>query len=778
MPLNIISNFAAQVAQRQLAMSDRGASDSVAKISAGTRVLAARDDAAALAIGSRLRAEVAAMTQAGVNAGQAISMLQIADGAMARINDTLVRMKSLAVQAGSDQLGSVERGLIDTEFQQLLLEVDRIATDTEFNGQSLINGGTISELKNAFDPGSVGVANIDLASTVENDAVFQFAYASSTETLTLTKLGVSNVVSNEAQELFDRSDISFAFDSSVASDAVFSYSFGQAGDTFTLTNETTSETITLDLTTAIEDAFGAGGPAAAVPSGESLAVDFASLGVTVTFEQGFDFSSDLTATTQLASANVIDGGNNATETITFGTGLSDAAITALNALIAGGTAGQLALTTTDNGANAGVDIDGLAGIAFQVNGGAIGALGAASATLAENAASTVNIMIDVDGDSTAETTVATVVFSDVLGGQGNGTITVDFNQLASNNQTVSASDNQSVQLDLTGSLDAVAGTGNNLQFDQTLDVAVDQFGVTLTLDKGFDRTTDVVSTIGTTTDSAGTTVANGSFAPESQQLTADVYQALLDLGFDATTGVGYDANTGILSLQVSDDDAANGAGNVTLDGQAGLSFGFGDGNPTGDLNGNGQTVDVSITLANGSSVKIGTLTADFSNAGNNGGSVGAQGTIDITLGRGVFFNQTNEDALQNDFTFKIGTGNNTEDRITLSLNSVNIQALAINGTDVGTAANADASSTAITAAIDTLNNARANVGAFQNRLDIASSNLATARENTEAARSALLDLNVAEEITTFTSKQILVQAGVSMLSQANQLPQNLLRLLQ
>ena len=84
----------------------------------------------------------------------------------------------------------------------------------------------------------------------------------------------------------------------------------------------------------------------------------------------------------------------------------------------------------------------------------------------------------------------------------------------------------------------------------------------------------------------------------------------------------------------------------------------------------------------------------------------------------------------------------------------------------------------MTSAIDTLNNSRAGIGAAQNRLDFASANLATAIENAESARSALLDLDVAQEITTLTSKQILVQAGVSMLSQANQLPQNLLQLFQ
>ena len=140
MPLNLISNFAANVAQRNLAMSDAAATSSLAKLSAGTRVLTAKDDAASLAVGSRLQAEIVGLKQASVNAGQAVSMLQIADGAMAKVNDILLRMKSLSIQAGSGQLSGTERSMLDTEYQALLSEVDRIAADTEFAGTQMVNG--------------------------------------------------------------------------------------------------------------------------------------------------------------------------------------------------------------------------------------------------------------------------------------------------------------------------------------------------------------------------------------------------------------------------------------------------------------------------------------------------------------------------------------------------------------------------------------------------------------------------------------------------------------
>jgi flagellin len=140
MALNIISNFASNIAQRNLAMADAAATSSLAKLSSGSRVVSAKDDAASLAIGSRLNAEIVGLKQASVNAGQAISMLQIADGAMAKTNDILVRMKSLAVQAGSGQLSATERSMLNTEFVALRSEIDRIANDTDFAGTKLIDG--------------------------------------------------------------------------------------------------------------------------------------------------------------------------------------------------------------------------------------------------------------------------------------------------------------------------------------------------------------------------------------------------------------------------------------------------------------------------------------------------------------------------------------------------------------------------------------------------------------------------------------------------------------
>jgi flagellin len=132
------------------------------------------------------------------------------------------------------------------------------------------------------------------------------------------------------------------------------------------------------------------------------------------------------------------------------------------------------------------------------------------------------------------------------------------------------------------------------------------------------------------------------------------------------------------------------------------------------------------------------------------------------------------------FTYQVGPGTTANDTITVTLNQITDIGLGVNGTSVtgATNTNANTASTAIDAAVNTLNTARANVGGAQSRLGFASANLSTNMENADAARSSLLDLDIAAEMTTFTSKQILEQTGISMLAQADRMPQNLLKLFQ
>jgi flagellin-like hook-associated protein FlgL len=138
MSLTITSNLTASIANRSLQTSNAAMERSLSKLASGSRVQSARDDAASMAIGSRIKAELVGLKTYQQNATQATSMLQMADGAYARGQDMLIRMKALATQAQSGNLSNVERGMLDTEFQQLKSEISRLASSTQFSGQTLV----------------------------------------------------------------------------------------------------------------------------------------------------------------------------------------------------------------------------------------------------------------------------------------------------------------------------------------------------------------------------------------------------------------------------------------------------------------------------------------------------------------------------------------------------------------------------------------------------------------------------------------------------------------
>jgi flagellin len=137
-------------------------------------------------------------------------------------------------------------------------------------------------------------------------------------------------------------------------------------------------------------------------------------------------------------------------------------------------------------------------------------------------------------------------------------------------------------------------------------------------------------------------------------------------------------------------------------------------------------------------------------------------------------NQTNQNAL----SFKVGDGGQGYNNITSYIQGVNNVALGLTNADISTQSGADGAGAAIINALDIVTNARTQIGAVQNRLQIAGENQRVALENLNAAVSSYLDVDVAAEMTKLTSQQVLKTIGVSMSSQANQSSQSLLRLFQ
>jgi len=164
MGLRVSTNMAAINAQRNLAGSQAHIQDSLAKLSSGSRINKAADDAAGLAISENMKAQIRSTRQANRNANDGISMVQTAEGGLNEIGNIITRLRELGIQAASDTVGENERGFINKEVQQLKEESQRIANVTKWGKTKLLDGTTP-----VFDF-QVGIFNSDAEDRISFDA--------------------------------------------------------------------------------------------------------------------------------------------------------------------------------------------------------------------------------------------------------------------------------------------------------------------------------------------------------------------------------------------------------------------------------------------------------------------------------------------------------------------------------------------------------------------------------------------------------------------------------
>ena len=156
MGMRIRTNVASLTAQRRLGQSSEALQSSMQKLSSGSRINKAADDAAGLAISENLRADIRGLNVAKRNALDGVSMVQTAEGGLEETTNMLVRLRELAVQAASDTIGKQERGFLNKEYVQLKDEIDRIAISTEFNGTHLLMGSAAKDFGEEILNGNTG----------------------------------------------------------------------------------------------------------------------------------------------------------------------------------------------------------------------------------------------------------------------------------------------------------------------------------------------------------------------------------------------------------------------------------------------------------------------------------------------------------------------------------------------------------------------------------------------------------------------------------------------
>src|SRR3954462_593138 len=197
MSLRIQNNVEAFNAHRQLTGTSAKLSKTMEKLASGYRINRAADDSAGLAISEKLQAQVGGLGQAQRNAQDAVSLVQTAEGSMSEVQSMLQRVRDLAVQYNNGTLGASDKAAITGEVAQLCSEISRIATQTKFNGISLLNGGGAINFQVGADDGeTITVSARSMfggASTFDIDSnVFSFS-AGGTVTLASIDTAINNV---------------------------------------------------------------------------------------------------------------------------------------------------------------------------------------------------------------------------------------------------------------------------------------------------------------------------------------------------------------------------------------------------------------------------------------------------------------------------------------------------------------------------------------------------------------------------------------------------------
>ena len=171
MGLRVNTNVGSLNAQRHLYNTTMNFQKSMERLSSGMRINRSGDDAAGLAISESLKSDIRALQQASRNAADGISLVQTAEGSLDEVNNILLRLRELSEQAATETLGEEERVYLDSEFQELLNEINRISITAEFNGIMLLDGsmGTLDVQVGIGSDATTSAVPIDLTQIISAD---------------------------------------------------------------------------------------------------------------------------------------------------------------------------------------------------------------------------------------------------------------------------------------------------------------------------------------------------------------------------------------------------------------------------------------------------------------------------------------------------------------------------------------------------------------------------------------------------------------------------------
>ncbi|OBR95008.1 flagellin [Clostridium ragsdalei P11] len=794
-------NLMANNAIRNMNINSGNASKSMQKLSSGLRINSAADDAAGLAISEKMRGQINGLDQASSNSQDGISMIQTAEGALNETTSILQRMKQLATQSANDTNVGDDRSQIQAEMNQLTSEVNRIGNTTEFNTQKLLNGGGV-------DPTTTTTTGkiLDIAANLSGG---QAGTTAATSTYTITDL-------TSVKSSIDGKNITF--------------NLGGKNITLTFNNNlNTADSTTTQI--GIKDISDQPSSALAIRTAltKAIAADD-TLKNQYTVDPTAGNTVKITANSlSLTTDGTLTGVDYAKGSISFNS--TDSTITGKVAEVATAGVGSRATATIDFTGKTAAD---LVGTGIFIDGKKIDFYDSTKGQYKGDA----DFSVDLKGAGSTETVVDDIVkalhtgttsnIASVYVTKADSTklqITATASGIAGN--TIQLQDNFSRTVSNVKDSDKLTGesvvSANGLK-DGTQTVTVtNKAASTSTASSAYSGTTLVAADIGGISIASTTSLESGTYRLTNSAVGTAGHVQLQKLGSDGST---WTSVSGYSDITLTNGASVT-AGDLTIAGGTAPATHFTNGAAGTDYMTFSITqnhYEAALTEQDGT---VGTAVNVESNGGNvtlkaqdgTGEAVVNVGKVDdsLAIGASTKFTfetatpkATTQDTVGGTFTAVFQIGANMGQSFQMDVKDMRARALNISGTTAGAAQGVVAgakftsaksvsngtdnvsiesaldisSHDTATAAIKVLDNAinavstqRAQLGAYQNRLEHTINNLGTSSENLTSAESRIRDVDMAKEMSNYSKNNILSQAAQAMLAQANQQPSQVLQLL-
>ena len=728
----INTNISAIITQQAMAKNDRAMQTTMERLSTGKSVNSAQDDAAGIAVSSRMTSQIKGLDQAVQNAGDAISMIQTADGASIELGNMMQRMRELAVQATNGTVTTTDQGSLDLEFQQLKAEIARVAKNSQWNGDNILDGtaGTASNGTATYQIGANAQQVMDVsfgdwslnAPTANVSAVYSSAI-SSAQAQTINGPLVLSDGTNTLRIDYSSGNVASPADLNDLVTDITSHAMYSKMKFTVAANGTTGINITYGVPEAVATpptVTGASGYTAPVRHIATYDMDDTDVGTKTALkftQDGVDYViPDATVQAYTSTEDLVAGINAIANFPYTATNVAD--LITLEAKVAGA---KGALSVTQAGGVAGTFVPALvAGVAEVAGTNVSGSV--TVSTEGKSVTGVAAVYRTALSDANAAAIDGNLVFSD-----GENTLTVDASGVTTLDALASAVTSHADHADLGFTVSkqpAVPGVAAQFSIATFSDANV----ATIAGANAPILISDGTNTIEISTQNPDKLAGTDTLANLVTQIQADPLYTAGTFKFTVAAG----ANA--LTFTATTNGVATG-GLAVSTGASGLTHAIT--NPVAGTDAIAQGLTFTYESAK-AVLSTPTFTA------NDGGFDIASALTNVTAGftavKGVFGRD-------------------------------------ISGLSIATDTNANTALAELDAAMDGINAQRAIYGAGMNRLEYAIDNLSNGSQNAAASRSRIEDADYAIETTELARTQIIQQAGTAMLAQANQANQSVLALL-